>query len=266
MSHKPVYSTTVTTDVNEQEMTQTIDSEKGGDENTGDNPHENNALLHAGNDPNKRCGCYLGWNTKQFIFFCILIVIFSAILGAIFSNIDRMIDNDNKSSSDSEIKDYCIRGVYDPPSNITRPSPPEDWVWSYDPSNLLSGPSTWSTYHPQCACTTHQSPRNIDTVYSKISTPRILCDDDTHLLQWRIDDNYTTAYNGTFRVTHNEHTIQMENVNYLNDSLVPIAILDNLWQPTNSTLHSQFRLQQIHFHWGSPENGSPHTLNGQLIN
>eukprot|EP01084_Bolivina_argentea_P310414 537154_1 len=252
--------TTTNQDENAVEMTGPMDIENN---NTDGDTRENNTLLHEENDKDSACSCYKRWNNMQFILFTVLVVVFAIIIGAIFSNIDRMVKKDNDSKSTKSIKDYCEFGVYSPPENVTQPTPPEGWVFSYDPRDIFRGPGLWHNYFPQCGCNSHQSPRDINTLYSTINTPKQLCHDNNSLLQWKIDQNYTIAFNGTFEVFHNEHTIQMKNINYLNDSLVPIAMLNNLWQPVNSTLHSQFRLEQIHFHWGNKENGSPHTLNGR---
>eukprot|EP00486_Rosalina_sp_Unknown_P001474 CAMPEP_0201573522 /NCGR_PEP_ID=MMETSP0190_2-20130828/17424_1 /ASSEMBLY_ACC=CAM_ASM_000263 /TAXON_ID=37353 /ORGANISM="Rosalina sp." /LENGTH=363 /DNA_ID=CAMNT_0048000589 /DNA_START=21 /DNA_END=1109 /DNA_ORIENTATION=- len=225
---------------------------------------DSNTLLH-GEDDDEKCGCYRRWNMTQFVLFCVIVVVLAALLGGIFSNIDRMGGDSNSASSSSDDEDdtdYCVNGWFTPPEDY-KGANTTGWDWSYDPRDLLHGPSIWDTYYPQCSCSSQQSPINIDTVYSRSNTPRRLCDSEEGLLKWTFDRNYTDAYNGTFQVLHNEHTIQMFNINKDDDGLIPIAMLDNLWQPTNSTLHSQFRLEQIHFHWGNEENGSPHTLDGK---
>eukprot|EP01084_Bolivina_argentea_P310415 537157_1 len=230
-----------------------------GSEDNDTDTHENNSLLPQ-HDQKRSCNCYKRWNSTQFTLYSVIIVLSSAVIVGILSNIDRIIQTDSSQSID--LSEYCVLGVFSPPSDYTPPTLPIDWIFSYQ-DNIFNGPSVWHKYFPQCACESGQSPRNIDTTHSQLNTPQQFCSDNSSLLQWKIDSNYTIAYNGTFEVFHNEHTIQMKNINYLNDSLIPIGMLKNLWQPINSSLHSEFRLEQIHFHWGNNEHGSSHTINGK---
>eukprot|EP01084_Bolivina_argentea_P276947 472659_1 len=225
-------------------LAETIENDEQPDIHT-----ESQTLLDKQQQQIKSFQCHRNWTTVQFILFSIVI----AVLAAILSNVDRIVNRNNNEIMHT----YCYLGVYDGP-NI---SIPDNWHWGYDKQN---GPLTWSKYYGQCGCDSSQSPIDIDRNYVLLSTPKQICNDENNL-QWIINDNYTQKYNGTFEVVHNGHTINMQSVNYKNNKQEPIAILKNLWQPINSSLHSEFILDNIHFHWGTNlinESGSSHTLYG----
>eukprot|EP01084_Bolivina_argentea_P193460 331898_1 len=226
---------------------------------TADNKSDTQSLLDAGKQPTRSCKTNKRWSTMQ----CLLFSITIAVLAVLLSNIDRIIDvlSDVVSDSDDSVETaetLCYLGVYDGPDI----SIPDDYQWGYEGVNR---PAMWSKYYPQCGCNTWQSPINIDPNYVSVSTPQQLCSASNNLLSWEIHANYTQKYNGTFEVIQNGHTIALRSVNYENNDVDPVATLKNAWRPANSSLHSEFVFDHIHFHWGKVnEYGSGHTLLGKV--